>query len=153
MQSPPDLPTGTVTFFFSDIEQSTRLASRLGDAYVDLLARHRETIRAAFEAWRGQEVSTGGDSFFAVFPAAADAIGAAALIQRSFDAEAMGVEAVRVRIGLHTGRAVHLAARIADAGHGGQVLVSESTSTASGWSPARWVMSTRRSALSPKALS
>jgi predicted ATPase/class 3 adenylate cyclase len=142
----PELPTGTGTFFFSDIEQSTRLASRLGDGYVDVLARHREIIRAAFDAWRGREVSTGGDSFFAVFPAPTDAICAAALIQRSFDAEGTGSDNVRVRIGLHTGQAVrvghdyvgldvHLAARIADAGHGGQVLISEATRAALGGDP------------------
>jgi predicted ATPase/class 3 adenylate cyclase len=141
-----ELPTGTVTFFFSDIQQSTRLASRLGEAYVDVLARHREIIRAAFQGWNGQEVSTGGDSFFAVFPAPTDAIGAAALIQRLLEAEGTGTDTVRVRIGLHTGSAVrvghdyvgldvHLAARIADAGHGGQVLISEATRAALGGEP------------------
>jgi predicted ATPase/class 3 adenylate cyclase len=140
-----ELPTGTVTFFFSDIEQSTRLASRLGEAYVAVLARYREIIRAAFDAWRGLEVSTGGDSFFAVFPEAMDAIGAAAIIQRSLEAEGTGPDVVRVR-GLHTGAAVrvghdyvgfdvHVAARIADAGHGGQVLVSEATRAALGGDP------------------
>jgi predicted ATPase/class 3 adenylate cyclase len=135
-----DLPTGTVTFFFSDIEQSTRLATRLGDTFAAVLERHREIVRAAFSAWSGQEVSTSGDSFFAVFPTAADAIEAAASVQRALEAEDSAAEAVRVRIGLHTGQAVrvgrdyvgldvHLAARIADAGHGGQVLVSETTRT------------------------
>ena len=135
-----ELPTGTVTFFFSDIEHSTRLATRLGDAFVPVLERHREIVRAAFQAWGGLEVSTGGDSFFAVFPAATDAIEAAASVQRSFEDDD-AADAVRVRIGLHTGQAVrvgrdyvgldvHLAARIADAGHGGQVLVSETTRAA-----------------------
>ncbi len=136
-----ELPTGTVTFFFSDIEHSTRLASRLGDAWVAVLERHREMVRAAFAAWGGLEVSTGGDSFFAVFPAAADAIEAAASVQRSFEGHGDAPDTVRVRIGLHTGQAVrvgrdyvgldvNLAARIADAGHGGQVLVSETTRAA-----------------------
>ena len=145
-QAGRELPTGTVTFFFSDIEQSTRLASRLGDAFAPVLARHREIVRAAFAAFRGLEVSTGGDSFFAAFPEAADAIAAAAEIQRSFEAEGTERDSVRVRIGLHTGRAVrvghdyvgldvHLAARIADAGHGGQVLVSETARAALGDQP------------------
>ena len=135
-----ELPTGTVTFFFSDIEHSTRLAARLGDAFVPVLEGHRGIVRAAFQEWRGLEVSTGGDSFFAVFPAATDAIEAAASVQRSFEDDD-AADAVRVRIGLHTGQAVrvgrdyvgldvHLAARIADAGHGGQVLVSETTRAA-----------------------
>ena len=136
-----ELPTGTVTFFFSDIEHSTRLATRLGDAWVAVLERHREMVRAVFAECGGLEVSTGGDSFFAVFPAAADAIEAAASAQRSFEGHGGAPDAVRVRIGLHTGQAVrvgrdyvgldvHLAARIADAGHGGQVLVSETTRAA-----------------------
>jgi predicted ATPase/class 3 adenylate cyclase len=135
-----ELPTGTVTFFFSDIEHSTRLATRLGDAWVAALEQHRGIVRAAFQHWGGLEVSTGGDSFFAVFLAAADAIEAAASVQRSFEHDS-AADAVRVRIGLHTGQAVlvgrdyvgldvHLAARIADAGHGGQVLVSETTRAA-----------------------
>jgi len=135
-----ELPTGTVTFFFSDIEHSTRLATRLGDEFVPVLERHRRIVRAAFEQWGGLEVSTGGDSFFAVFPAPTDAIEAAASVQRSFEDDG-AADAVRVRIGLHTGQAVrvgrdyvgldvHLAARIADAGHGGQVLVSETTRAA-----------------------
>jgi predicted ATPase/class 3 adenylate cyclase len=141
-----ELPIGTVTFFFSDIEQSTRLARRLGDAFATVLERHREVVRSAFEAWNGLEVSTGGDSFFAVFPTAADAIEAAASVQRSFEAHGRSADIVRVRIGLHTGQAVrvgrdyvgldvHLAARIADAGHGGQVLVSETTRAALGGEP------------------
>ena len=135
-----ELPTGTVTFFFSDIEHSTRLATKLGDAFVPVLERHRRMMRAAFEAWRGVEVSTSGDSFFAVFPATVDAIEAAASVQRAF-ADDGAADAVRVRIGVHTGQAVrvgrdyvgldvHLASRIADAGHGGQVLVSETTRAA-----------------------
>jgi predicted ATPase/class 3 adenylate cyclase len=139
------LPTGTVTFFFSDIEQSTRLATRLGDAFASVLEEHRAMVRAAFRRWNGLEVSTGGDSFFAVFPAASDAVEAAVAVQGPASPNA-GAEAVRVRIGLHTGQAVrvghdyvgldvHLAARIADAGHGGQVLVSETTRAAVGGEP------------------
>jgi predicted ATPase/class 3 adenylate cyclase len=134
-----DLPGGTVTFFFSDVEGSTRLATVLGDAFADLLEDHRRVIRAAFGATKGIEVSTGGDSFFAVFLSPADAVSAAAVIQRGLTERGRDHDLpIRVRIGLHTGQAVrvgadyvgldvHRAARISDAGHGGQVLVSEST--------------------------
>ena len=142
--STPELPGGTVTFFFSDVEGSTRLASALGEGFANVLEGHRRVVRAALEATGGVEVSTAGDSFFAVFQSATDAaaaavsIGFALLEQESITA---GGAAVRVRIGLHTGQAVrvghdyvgldvHLAARISDAGHGGQVLVSEATHAA-----------------------
>ncbi len=131
-----ELPTGTVTFLFSDIEGSTRLATALPAAWPDLLARHRELLRAAFNANGGVEVSTEGDSFFVAFPSATGAVAAAAGSQRALAAEPWpeGAE-VRVRMGLHTGEAtvqdgtyvglaVHRAARIGAAGHGGQVLLS-----------------------------
>jgi predicted ATPase len=125
------LPSGTVTFVFTDVEGSTRLLQEVGEgAYAELLGEHRRAVRAASREHRGVEVDTQGDAFFLAFPVAADAIDAANAI----------VEAgpVRVRAGIHTGTPlltgdgyvgvdVHRAARIAAAGHGGQVLVSAST--------------------------
>jgi predicted ATPase/class 3 adenylate cyclase len=135
----PELLTGTVTFLFSDIEGSTRLLRIGEDQWPATLDRHRELLRAAFEAHDGVEVGTEGDSFFAVFPTAPSATAAAADVQRSLAAEPWpeGME-VRVRIGLHTGEAslsaktyvglhVHRASRIASVGHGGQVLLSDAT--------------------------
>ena len=133
------LPTGTVTFFFSDIEGSTPLLERLGADYTALLERHQRIVRDAFRSHGAVEISTEGDSFFGVFPSAADAVTAAVDIQRRLAAEEWPQSStVRVRIGLHTGEAriaadnyvgldVHLAARIMAAAHGGQVLLSEAT--------------------------
>jgi predicted ATPase/class 3 adenylate cyclase len=130
----PELPTGTVTFFFSDIEGSTRLLGELGsDRYAHVLTDHRRVIREAFAGHGGVEVDTQGDAFFAAFPTAEGAVGAAAEIQR-----ALADGPIKVRIGIHTGAPllsdegyvgpdVHRAARIANAAHGGQVLVSSST--------------------------
>jgi predicted ATPase/class 3 adenylate cyclase len=131
------LPTGTVTFLFSDIEGSTKLLQKLGDAYSGLLEAHGRILRSAIQDLGGTEVSTEGDSFFAVFPSPVRAVEAAARIQRSL-AEHPFDQPVRVRIGLHTGDGrlggdnyigidVNRAARITGAGHGGQVLLSEST--------------------------
>jgi predicted ATPase/class 3 adenylate cyclase len=130
---------GTVTFLFTDIEGSTELLKQLRDRYATLLADQREILRAVFEKWGGREVDTQGDSFFVAFPRATDAVNAAADAQRALVAHdwPKGVE-VRVRMGLHTGEPwvaqegyvgmdVHRAARIAHVGHGGQVLLSEST--------------------------
>jgi predicted ATPase/class 3 adenylate cyclase len=140
------LPGGTVTFFFSDVEGSTRLATALGDAFATALEAHRRAIRSAFAAHHGIEVSTSGDSFFAVFVSASDAAAAALLTQRSLaDLPGTVDHRISVRIGLHTGQAVqvgrdyvgldvHLAARISDAGHGGQTLMSEATRDALGGS-------------------
>jgi predicted ATPase/class 3 adenylate cyclase len=131
-----ELPAGTVTFFFSDIEASTRLAASLGDRFADVLAAHRALVRAAFAEHGGIEISTEGDSFFAVFSSAPAAVLAAAAVQQALAAHPWPADGeVRVRIGLHTGQAVRIghdyvgidvnrAARIAAAGHGGQVLVS-----------------------------
>jgi predicted ATPase/class 3 adenylate cyclase len=130
-------PTGTVTFLFSDIEGSTRLLQELGDGYDDLLQRHNDILREAILEHRGAEISTEGDSFFVVFPDHLGAVRAAAQIQRSLAGHAFP-QPVRVRIGLHTGQGrlaagnyigldVHRAARIAAAGHGGQVLISDAT--------------------------
>ncbi|MGH2724934.1 MAG: adenylate/guanylate cyclase domain-containing protein [Actinomycetota bacterium] len=134
-----DLPTGTVTFLFSDIEGSTKLLQRLGDAYSDLLDAHGAVVRAALAQTDGREVGTEGDSFFLAFPAPADAVRVAVEVQRRLAGEDWpdGVT-VAVRIGLHTGEGrlggenyvgidVNRAARIAAAGHGGQVLLSDAT--------------------------
>ena len=137
------LPTGTVAFLFTDIEGSTALAQALaGERWEALLARHRELIRAAVAAFDGVEVATEGDGFFVAFARTADAVGAAVEAQRMLAAEAWAEDgAVRVRMGIHTGDGrldadgsyvgadVHRAARVAAAGHGGQVLLSETTSS------------------------
>jgi predicted ATPase/class 3 adenylate cyclase len=134
------LPTGVVTFLFTDIEGSTRLVQTVGEAtYRKILGQHCRIIRQAIVDHGGSEVSTEGDSFFAVFPNAADGVAATAEAQCRLAAEPWpaGVE-VRVRMGLHTGDAalggdnyigldVHRAARVAGAGHGGQVLLSAPT--------------------------
>src|SRR6478609_7164137 len=129
-----DLPTGTVTFLFTDVEGSTRLLHELGaEEYAAALAHHRDVIRRASAAHGGVEVDAQGDSLFVAFPTAAGAVAAAAEITDN-----LAGAPIRVRIGLHTGtplvtdgayvgRDVHLAARIAAAGHGGQVLVSGTT--------------------------
>src|SRR5438105_2075987 len=128
-----ELPTGTVTFLFTDIEGSTRLLHELGDAYADALAEHRRILRDAFTRHGGVEVDTQGDAFFVAFGRATDALAAAGEGQ-----EALSTGPIRVRMGIHTGEPlatdegyvgidVHRAARIAAAGHGGQVLFSQST--------------------------
>jgi predicted ATPase/class 3 adenylate cyclase len=135
------LPTGTVTFLFTDIEGSTRLLTRLGAAYDELLARHHALMRAAISSAGGVEVGTDGDAFFLVFTSALNAARGAADAQRALAAEPWPDDGVvRVRMGLHTGEGrlaaddyvgidVHRAARIAAAAHGGEVLVSGSTQT------------------------
>jgi predicted ATPase/class 3 adenylate cyclase len=129
-----DLPAGTVTFLFTDIEGSTRLLQQLGaSAYAGALAEHRRVLREAFLRHDGVEVDTQGDAFFVAFPTAPGAVAAAADAQHALEAGP-----IRVRMGIHTGTPhitdegyvgpdVHRAARIAAAGHGGQVLVSSST--------------------------
>jgi predicted ATPase/class 3 adenylate cyclase len=131
-----DLPSGTVTFLFTDVEGSTNLLHELGaEGYAEALAEHRRVIREACAAHAGVEVDTQGDAFFFAFPSAPGALAAASEVT---DALALGD--VQVRVGLHTGTPllteegyvggdVHRAARIAAAGHGGQVLVSASTAT------------------------
>jgi predicted ATPase/class 3 adenylate cyclase len=135
----PRLPTGTVTFLFTDIEESTQLVSALGDGYGPVLERHAAIIRAAIAGHRGIDVSSEGDALFAVFPSAADAVRSVVDSQRALAAETWPqAVALRVRMGLHTGEGrlggdsyvgidVHRAARIAAAGHGGQVLLSDAT--------------------------
>ena len=133
------LPTGTVTFLFTDIEGSTMLLQRLGDRrYAEVQEEHRRLLRAAFEQGNGQEVDRQGDSFLVAFSRAREAVGAALAAQRSL-AKHPWLEgtALRVRMGLHTGEPLggtsdyigldlHRAARICSAGHGGQILVSQS---------------------------
>ena len=136
-----EIPTGAVTFLFTDIEGSTRLVKQLRDRYGGVLADHQHLLRAAFAAHGGHEVDTQGDSFFIVFTSARDALLAAVEGQLALRAHAWpdGVE-IKVRMGLHTGQAVasdgrytglavHRAARIGAAGHGGQILVSQATQT------------------------
>jgi predicted ATPase/class 3 adenylate cyclase len=129
-----ELPLGSVTFLFTDVEGSTRLLHELGaEAYGRALAEHRRVLRDAFAAHGGVEVDTQGDAFFYVFPAAPSALAAA-----DAAATALARGSIRVRIGLHTGAPhlteegyvgedVHLGARIAAAAHGGQVLLSQTT--------------------------
>jgi predicted ATPase len=128
------LPSGLVTFLFSDIEGSTRLLRERERGYAALLRSHRETVREAIVAHDGIEIDTQGDAFFVVFPDADSALNAAEAIQVR---HATGP--VRVRIGLHSavaeptedgayvGLGVHEGARVCAAAHGGQVLVSEAT--------------------------
>ena len=101
------LPTGTVTFLFTDIEGSTRLLQRLGDRYTAVLSEHRDLMRATFARCGGQEVDTQGDAFFAAFTRAADTVACAVDAQRALARHAWpeGV-AVRVRMGIHTGEPV-----------------------------------------------
>lgn len=133
------LPTGTVTLLFTDIEGSTKLLQQLGERYARILAAHHEILRACFEKHYGRIVDTQGDSFFVCFARAMDAVNAAVDAQRALHAHAWDENIrVRVRMGLHTGEPtraedkyvgldVHRAARIGAAGHGGQILLSETT--------------------------
>jgi YVTN family beta-propeller protein len=135
----PELPSGTVTFLFTDIEGSTQMVKQLGGRYADVNAEHQRILRAAFAAHHGHEVDTQGDSFFVAFRRAKDAVAAAVDAQRDLAAHSWshGVQ-VKVRMGMHTGEpqvgqdryvglGVNKAARIGAAGHGGQVLLSRTT--------------------------
>lgn len=134
-----DLPTGTVTFLITDIEGSTRLLEQLGKGYRDVQLRHDALLRSAIAAGGGREVSTEGDSFFAVFATPTGALRAIAAAQRDLTAGPWPEgTAVRVRMGLHTGDGilgganylgldVNRTARIAAAAHGGQVIASDAT--------------------------
>ena len=129
-------PRGSVTFLLTDIEGSTRLLQRLGDAYAGVLRDVRSLIRASVQGADGHEVDARADEFFAVFADPASALDAAVEIQRGLAACVWPRgERVCVRIGIHSGRstlsengyvgiAVHTAARICSAGHGGQILAS-----------------------------
>ncbi len=134
-----ELPTGTVTFLFTDIEDSTGLLTALGDRYADALAAHHRVLRESFARHGGVELMTEGDAFFVVFRSPIEAIRSAAEAQRALSArEWPDGRQLRVRMGLHTGEAVlggdnyvgldvHRASRITAAGHGGQVLTSDAT--------------------------
>jgi class 3 adenylate cyclase len=134
------LPGGTVTFVFTDIEGSTRLLQELGDEeYGRVASDHRRLVREAFGARGGTEIDTQGDAFFYSFARARDAVGAAVDAQRALrDHDWPEGKEVRVRMGIHTGEPhmgeegylgldVVRAARISAAGHGGQILLSETT--------------------------
>jgi class 3 adenylate cyclase len=135
----PELPRGTVTFAFTDIEGSTKLLKQLGDGYAEVLSSHRHLVRGAFGALGGVEIDTQGDAFFYAFGRAGDAVSAAARVQREHAQRhwPQGA-AVRVRIGLHTGEPtlseegyvgldVVRAARLCGSCRGGQVLLSQVT--------------------------
>ena len=134
-----ELPAGTITMLFSDIEGSTALLRRLGDRYADALSAQRSLLRAAFADCGGQEMGTEGDSFFVVFGSAIDAVRCCVAAQRAlYSHDWPGGIPVRVRMGLHSGEPVrhedgyvgldvHRAARIAAVAHGGQVVLSEAT--------------------------
>jgi class 3 adenylate cyclase len=135
----PALPSGTVTFVFTDIEGSTELLKQLGERYREVLAEHRRIIRTTFGAGTGIEIDMQGDAFFFAFPRARDAVGAAVDVQRAHASTEWPADSVvRVRMGLHTGEPavdeegylgldVVRAARICTTAQGGQVLLSEST--------------------------
>src|SRR6266566_3981380 len=133
------LPRGTVTLLFTDMEGSTRLLQEVGERYTDLLEEYRQLLRAAFGRWNGNVVDTQGDAFFVTFARATDAVSGAVAAQRALASHFWpeGV-VVRVRMGIHTGEPtlssegytgldVHHAARLMSAGHGGQVLLSQTT--------------------------
>ena len=129
--------SGTITFLFTDIEESTNLLDTLGGQYATVLADHHEIMRAAIQKWNGHEVDTQGDAFFVTFARALDALQCAAEAQRNLSSHPWPHgKGPRVRMGLHTGEPlitstgyvgmdVHRAARIGDAAHGGQVLLSQ----------------------------
>ena len=135
----PDLPQGTVTLLFTDIEGSTLLLQRLGESYAQVLSEHHLLLRAIFEKWGGHEVDTQGDAFFVVFSRATDALNMTIEAQETLATHDWPEAAsVRVRMALHTGEPkisaseyigidVHRAARLCSAGHGGQVLISQTT--------------------------
>jgi class 3 adenylate cyclase len=135
-----DLPTGTVTFLFTDVEGSTKLLAEIGDeAYDEALAEHRRVVRRACVARGGLEIDTQGDAFFFAFPNAPGALAAASEVTT-----AVASGPIRVRIGLHTGKPrlsdegyvgkeVHFAARLAASGHGGQIVLSKGNGRARRW--------------------
>ena len=133
------LPDGTITFVFTDIEGSTRLVQQFGERFPALLADHHRLLRDAFSAQGGTEVVTEGDSFFVVFTSAPAALRAAVAAQRAIAEHSWPDDIeVKVRMGIHTGEGlmvgdnyggidVHRGARISAAGHGGQILISNTT--------------------------
>jgi predicted ATPase/class 3 adenylate cyclase len=135
----PPLPSGTVTFLFADMEGSTRLLQHLGDRYASVLKEYRQLMQASFRERGGQQVDSQGDAVFVAFSRARDAVIAAVAAQRALAAHPWPDGAVvRARMGLHTGEPlgaegayvgmdVHRAARIGHAGHGGQIVLSQTT--------------------------
>jgi DNA-binding NarL/FixJ family response regulator/class 3 adenylate cyclase len=140
----PELPTGTVTFLFTDVEDSTGLVRDLGAGYGPVITDHRSIVRRATRDRGGYEVDCRGDEFFLAFTRPTDAVAAAIVIQREHQGRTWpGDRPVRVRIGIHTGEPavedddyvgidVHRAARLCSAGHGGQVLLSQAAVDAVG---------------------
>jgi class 3 adenylate cyclase len=137
MDTPP-LPSGTVSFLFTDIESSTDLVRQLGTGFGAVRAAHHAAIRAALAEFGGHEIDTAGDGFFAAFERAGDAVAAAVAAQRALHASESVEAPLRVRMGIHSaepfvtdagyvGVGVHRAARICAAGHGGQILLSNAT--------------------------
>src|SRR5437763_14707327 len=137
MPSASELPSGTVTFLFTDIEGSTRLLQQLGrERYGEVLSRHNELLRTVFERHDGVEADRNGDAFFAVFRSAGAAVAAAAEAQRMLADETWPEgTSVRVRMSLHTGEAsvgdggyvglaIHLAAHVGAVARGGQILLT-----------------------------
>jgi class 3 adenylate cyclase len=134
-----DLPSGTVTFLFTDVDGSTQLLKRLRERYGEALADHRRLLRAVFSEHGGHEIDTQGDAFFVAFGRAKDGVRAAVAAQRALAEHPWSAgDEVRVRMALHTGEpelsgegyvglGVHRASRICSAGHGGQILLSRST--------------------------
>jgi predicted ATPase/class 3 adenylate cyclase len=135
----PSLPTGTVTFLFTDIEGSTHLLQQLGDRYAEVLATHHRLLRTVIHDLQGQEIDTQGDALFVAFPRARDALLAAVAAQRAVQTHPWPDRVtLQVRMGIHTGEPlrgetgyvgmdVHRAARICAAAHGGQILLSDAT--------------------------
>jgi class 3 adenylate cyclase len=129
------LATQTLTFLFTDIEGSTAMLQRLGDAYAGVLADHHDLIRAGLASHGGEEIDTQGDAFFAVFTSPRACVAAAVEIQLAFVSHSwLTGEMVRIRMGVHSGEAsktaaglvglaIHRAARIAAVAHGGQILI------------------------------
>jgi class 3 adenylate cyclase len=137
MDTPP-LPSGTVTFLFTDIESSTDLVRQLGTGFGAVRAAHHDAIRTALSEYEGHEIDTAGDGFFAAFERAGNAVAAAIAAQRALHASENVDAPLRVRMGIHSaepfltdagyvGVGVHRAARICAAGHGGQILLSNAT--------------------------
>src|SRR6202049_3308353 len=134
-----DVPTGTITLLFTDIEGATLLLQHIGEQYSQVLAQCRQLLRTAFQRFHGHEVDTQGDAFFFAFARATNAVSAAVAAQGILASHTWPDQAaVRVRMGLHSGEPqrtaagyvgldVHLAARLMSAGHGGQVLLSQTT--------------------------
>jgi class 3 adenylate cyclase len=134
-----ELPRGTVTFLFTDIEGSTDLARQLGAGFGRVRSEHRRVLREVFGRHGGHEIDTAGDGFFVVFERAGDAVAAAVAAQQALSkAQSADAASLRVRMGLHSaepyldnegyvGVGVHRASRICAAGHGGQILLSNAT--------------------------